>query len=297
MSRALRLFPIAVLSVSLFAVERLRPVEVARYPSFSAAVVFDSNGFGYVSHGRVITRISPDGTSAVWSELEGPRGHKILPNGSHLVCDAGRRAVLSLDANGKITGVASSECDGKPLREPNDLALDPRGGFYFTDSGGTQARPAGAICFVDSLGKTHLAARDLQYPNGIVLRPDGKTLLVAESRRNRILSYDVLAPGRLGPMKVFADLPSKQGIDNQPDGMCLDLHGNLYVAHSGMKVVEVFSRKGRWIRQYPAGLTAASDVAFGGAKMNQLYISGGVGGRGEGGLFRLDLRTVKGLTP
>ena len=152
---------------------------------------------------------------------------------------------------------------------------------------------------MDARGKTHLAARGLHYPSGIVLRPDGKTLLVAESLRNRILTYDVLAPGKLGPMKVFAVLPSKQSgqIDNQPDGMCLDLHGNLYVAHNGMRVVEVLSRRGRWIRQYPAGLLTASNVAFGGAKMNQLYISGGVGaeGRSEGGLFRLDLRSVRGM--
>jgi gluconolactonase len=295
-----RVLPVLFLSTSLLAVERLQPIEIARYPSFSSAVVFDSKGFGYISHGRFISRISPDGKSEVWSETGAPRGHKIRPDGTHLVCDASRHAVLSLDAQGKIIGVASSESDGQPLLEPNDLTLDPSGGFYFTDPGGSRDSPVGAIYFVDARGKTHVAARDLRYPNGIVLRPDGK-LLVAESLRNRILIYDVLGPGKLGPMKVFAVLPSKQSgqIDNQPDGMCLDQHGNLYVAHNGMKVVEVLSRRGRWIRQYPAGLLTVSDVAFGGAKMNQLFISGGFGaeGRSAGGLFRLDLQSVRGTMP
>jgi gluconolactonase len=155
------------------------------------------------------------------------------------------------------------------------------------------------IHYVDPQGKTHLAAAELHYPQGIVLRPDGKTLLVAESQRNRILSYEVLAPGKLGPMKVFADLPPKQSgqIDDQPDGMCLDQHGNLYIAHNGMRLVEVLSRKGRLIRQFPAGALTASDVAFGGLKMDQLFITGGLGapGQSEGVLFRFDLRSEKGL--
>ena len=102
-------------------------------------------------------------------------------------------------------------------------------------------------------------------------------------------------------MKVLATLPVKQSgqIDNQPDGLCFDQRGNLYVAHNGMKVVEVISRKGRWIRQYPAGLLSASSVAFGGPKTNQRYITGGLGeeGKSQGGVFRLDLRSVRGIPP
>src|SRR5207248_6827748 len=127
----------------------------------------------------------------------------------------------------------------------------------------------------------------------------GKTLLVAESRRNRILSYDVLAPGRLGPMKILATLPAKQDggqIDNRPDGLCLDRDGNLYIAHYGMRMVAVLSRKGRLIREYPAGALTASNVAFGGPKTDQLFITGGVGPEGQSGgaLFRLDIH-MKGI--
>ena len=294
-----RLLPLVTCSVSLFGVDRLQPIEVARFPAFTSSIVFDQQGYGYLSHGRSISRVSPDGKNAIWAETGAPRGHKILPDGTHLVCDASHRVVLHLDAQGKTIGAASSESDGKPLREPKDLTLDPNGGFYFTDSGGQHEASAGAIHFVDSRGRTHVAASGLHYPTGIALRPDGKTLLVAEGLRNRILTYDVLAPGKLGPMKVLANLPATQGgqIDNLPDGLCLDQRGNLYVAHNGMKVVEVISRKGRWIRQYPAGLLTASSVAFGGPKTNQLYIAGGLGeeGKSQGGLFRLDLRSVRGL--
>ena len=288
---------IAFFSTSLFAVEQIRPIEITRFRTHAHAIVFDSSGYAYISHGRFISRVATDGRRTVWAETGAPEGHKILADGTHLVCDRSRHAVLRLDAQGAIIGNASDQCEGKPLLEPNDLALDPRGGFYFTDSGSGELN--GTVHFVDSKGYTHVAARQLHLPRGIVLRPDGKSLLVAEALRNRIVSFDVLASGKLGPMKVFATLPSKQAgqIDNQPDGLCLDQHGNLYVAHYGMKTIEVLGRKGRLIRQYPAGALTATDVAFGGPKLDQLFITGGLGapGQSEGVLFRFDLRGEKGL--
>src|SRR5262249_48329198 len=154
----IRLLVTASFSLSLFAVDRLEPIEVAQFRSFAEGIVFDSSGNAYVSHGRVISRISPDGSKTVWAETGAPSGHKILPDGTHLVCDTSRRAVLRLDAQGKILGAAVTEVDGKPLIEPNDLTLDPNGGFYFTDSRGSREELAGEIHYVDRDGKAHVAA-------------------------------------------------------------------------------------------------------------------------------------------
>src|SRR5207245_7513562 len=111
--------------------------------------------------------------------------------------------------------------------------------------------------------------------------------------------YPVLAPGMLGDMKVFADLPAKAGeqIDDQPDGMCLDTEGNLYVAHYGMRQVQVLDPSGKLIRRYPGGNLTTSNVGFGGKDMNVLYITGGLGAEsGGGGLFRIELAGGEGLT-
>ena len=136
----------------------------------------------------------------VWAETGSPNGHKILADGTHLVCDASQHAVLHLSADGKLLAPASSECDGKPLRGPNDLTLDtPNGGFYFSDPGeSSDVEPIGTVHYVDREGKTHLVDSGLAFPNGIVLTPDGKKLLLAESKKNRVLVYDVLAPGKVG---------------------------------------------------------------------------------------------------
>jgi gluconolactonase len=287
----------------------VKPEPVVTVPEYSEGIVFDRQGNAYISHGEVISRISPDGQKReIWASTTtrgtkgAPNGHKILADGTHLVCDGNHRAVLHLDAQGKMLQPASQECEGRPLRAPNDLTLDPKGGFYFTDPGDSDDRRLiGTVHYVDPKGTTHCIARGLAFPNGIVLRPDGKELLVGESKKNRILLYPVEAPGKLGAMKVLADLPAKDDkegqIDNQPDGMCLDAAGNLYVAHYGMHQVQVLSPDGKLIRRYPGGTLTTSNVAFGGKNMDQLYVTGALGREdgSKGALFRLDLKGVKGL--
>lgn len=277
-------------------------VKVVEVPGYSEGVVVGREGEVYISdvyHGTIY-RVGGDGEAKVWAETGAPNGHKILADGTHLVCDGSQRAVLRLDSAGKVMGKAAAECDGKPLRAPNDLTLDANGGFYFTDPGGSsRENPIGTIHYTDARGVTHLVAGGLAFPNGIVLRPGGKTLLVGESNHNRILSYEVVAPGRIGKMRVFADLPSKAGeqIANEPDGMCLDADGNLYVAHYGMRQVQVLSPEGKLLRRYAAGPLTTSNVAFGGPRADQLYVTGALGEEKttKGALFRLDLKGAKGL--
>jgi gluconolactonase len=263
---------------------------------YCEGVVFDAQGRGYLSEGAAIVQFTLDGQAKVWAETGAPNGHKILADGTHLVCDASRHAMLHLSADGKMLEPASEQCDGKPLRGPNDLTLDaPHGGFYFSDPGeSSDEQPIGTVHYVDRHGKTHLVDGGLAYPNGIVLTADGKKLLLAESKKNRVLVYEVLSPGKVGDRKVFADLPTKDTaagqIDNQPDGMCLDAAGNLYVAHYGMRQVQVLSPSGKLLARYPGGNVTTSNVAFGGPKHDQLFVTGGLGPEmGKGGLFRLDL--------
>src|SRR6188768_45239 len=137
------------------AADKAKTVEVFRVPSYCEGVVFDHAGNGYVSWAKSITKFSLDGKNSVWAETGAPNGHKILADGTHLVCDASQHAVLHLSADGKQLDPASKECSGKLLRGPNDLSLDtPNGGFYFSDPGGSSdEQPIGTIHYVDAKGK------------------------------------------------------------------------------------------------------------------------------------------------
>src|SRR5262249_5189706 len=167
-------------------------------------------------------------------------------------------------------------------------------GVYFTDPAESDEKnPDGTIHYLDRQGVCHTVATGRAYPNGIVIRPGAKQLLVAESKHNRILAFPVLEPGKLGESRVLIDLPTKGPgqIDNQPDGIALDADGNLYVAHYGMRQVQVVSPEGKLLRRYPGGNLTTSNVAFAGPAMDRLYLTGGE----PGALFRLYLPGVKGL--
>lgn len=277
--------------------DAVTPAEVVRTGDYSEGVVVDHEGNLYFSHGKVITKVHLDGATPraeIWAETGAPNGHKILSDGTHLVCDASRHAVLRLDAKARELPPASTESDGQPLRGPNDLTLDPAGGFYFTDpEGSDETNRIGTVHYVDPKGVTRTIARGLAFPNGIVLRPGGKELLVGESKENRILAYPVTKPGVLGKHRIFVKLPTKRDgqTDNQPDGLALDDQGNLFVAHYGMRQVQVVSPDGKLIRRYPGGNLTTSNVCFAGKNQDQLFITGGE----PGALYRLDLG-IRGYT-
>ncbi len=226
----------------------------------------------------------------IWAFVAGANGHKINSQGTHIV--AAENSLVQLDADGEVRNVIR-EFDGKPLQYPNDITIDPQGGFYFTDSGDRKSKNStGCVYYVDSVGHISQVATGIAFANGLVLTPEGGQLFVAESWRNRILVYDVLEPGKLGAQRVCAELPVKQGnqIDNQPDGMCQDKMGNLYVAHYGMGQVVVLDKEGRLIRRYSSGNLTTSNCAFSNSNSNYLFVTGGIGTEdGPGGIFRLNL--------
>ena len=278
--------------------ETVKPVKVLQTNEYTEGVVIDYEGNVYFSHGKYITILEPDGTNRIWAETGDPNGHKVLADGTHLVANDSKQEILRLDAEGQVLEVVVNQYNGKPLRAPNDLSLDSNGGFYFSDPGGSSLEnPIGTVYYVDQNRQIQQVVTGLAFANGVVISPDGKHLYIGESKKNRILVYEILAPGVVGSQQVFAELPVKKGeqIDNQPDGICMDAMNNLYVAHYGMGQVQVLNSEGQLIRRYSAGNLTTSNCAFSGQDLNQLFVTGGLKTEdGRGGLFRLDIE-VPGL--
>src|SRR5581483_8164256 len=70
-----------------------------------------------------------------------------------------------------------------------------------------------------------VAARDLEFPNGTVITPDGKTLIVGESMVHRLTAFDIATDGGLANRRIWAELG-----DGVPDGSALDAEGASWVA-------------------------------------------------------------------
>ena len=173
-------------------------MEVVRTNDYTEGVVVDHDGNLYFSHEKIVTKVTPDGKASTWAQTGSPNGHKVLADGTHLICDASRHALLHLAADGTELKPAATESDGQPLRGPNDLTLDtPSGGVYFTDPASSDDKnPDGTVHYLDGRGTCHTVARRIAFPNGIVIRPGGKELLVAESHRNRILEVSHRRAGK-----------------------------------------------------------------------------------------------------
>ncbi|MDZ4698179.1 MAG: SMP-30/gluconolactonase/LRE family protein [Rhodothermales bacterium] len=288
--------PSATISQAVADSETVKPVLLAEVGTFSESPVFDKEGNIYVSepYGGPITRVTPTGEVSTWAETKGANGHRILEDGTHLVCDRVRSAVLRLDPDGNEIGLAASSCGDHPLRAPNDLALDQHGGFYFTDPSGSQEDPVGRICYVDAEGDSHWLAEWEGFPNGIAVSPDERTLYVAEFNRNEILTFPIESPGKIGAESLLTKLPEKEGVPLfGPDGMAFGPDGNLFVAHFGMGEIHVLSKEGKVIRTIDLGDDSAwsSNLNFGAAGSQSLYVTGNSGPDPSmpGFLYRLKL--------
>jgi sugar lactone lactonase YvrE len=84
-----------------------------------------------------------------------------------------------------------------------------------------------AICMIDSDRSVTVVAEDMIFPNGMVLTPDGKTLICAETLALRLTAFDVASDGTLSNRRVWADLSEQLGA---PDGIALDADGAVWIA-------------------------------------------------------------------
>jgi sugar lactone lactonase YvrE len=179
-------------------------------------------------HAHEVLRVTMDGTTEVVAALDGPpSGLGWLPDGRMLIVSMDDQRVLALD-DGSI--VEHADCSALAPHEINDMVVDARGHafvsqFGYDHHGGERSRPA-PLLRVDPDGSVHAAADGLHMANGMAITADGKTLVVAESVKRRLLGFDLAEDGTLANRRVWADLPEM----DYPDGICIDAEDAVWVA-------------------------------------------------------------------
>lgn len=249
-----------------------------------------------------LTRVNPDGTKKVVAETGGgPNGAAIGPDGKVYICNDGGfewhevngllipglqpkdytgGSLQRVDlATGRVETLYT-ECDGRPLRGPNDIVFDNSGGFYFTDHGKTRERDH------DRTGVFYARADGsmikevifpLDGPNGIGLSPDGKRLYVAETFTGRVWYWDIAGPGKLvyargiltGGGTLLVGLPGFQLLDS----LAVDSAGNVCVATLINGGITVISPDGSSIEHIPMPDPLTTNICFGGDGLRTAYIT------------------------
>ncbi|MCU0299528.1 MAG: SMP-30/gluconolactonase/LRE family protein [Candidatus Nanopelagicales bacterium] len=177
--------------------------------------------------------------------------------------------------------------DGKALQPVADLSgitafclsdgiVDAQDRLYVGDIGYNFFDPANkpvdtcVIACVDPDGRTGVVADGLHFPNGMVITPDGKTLIVGETMGHRLTAFDVQADGSLGNRRVYAQLPE----DVSPDGIVLDAEGAVWLANPEGKYGALRVREGGEIVERVELDTQCYAVMLGGPERRHLFICG-----------------------
>jgi sugar lactone lactonase YvrE len=167
--------------------------------------------------------VSPDGESEVVANVRSlPFSIDWLPDGPLLITSG--RQLLRMEPDGSLV----THRDLSELSEHgwNEIVVDGHGNAYvnnidFDMMGGEEPKP-GIIGVVTPDGEARQVADGLAFPNGMVVTPDGSTLIVAESYKGRLTAFDIDEDGGLSNQRVWADL------GEGGDGICMDAEGAVW---------------------------------------------------------------------
>jgi gluconolactonase len=256
-----------------------------------------------------LTRVKADGKKEVVAEVGGaPNGAAIGPDGKVYICNNGGLVFAEISghtlpvpglpasykggsiqrvdlATGKVETVYT-ECNGHPLRGPNDLVFDSTDGMWFTDFGKVEERQRdrGGIYYAKPDGSL---IKEMVYPidgpNGIGLAPGDKRLYVAQTFEGRVWQWDIPRPGELtrvenpggaflsgpGGGTLLAGLPGYQLFDS----MAVDSAGYVCVATLINGGITVISPDGASVEHIPLPDPITTNICFGGPDRKTAYVT------------------------
>jgi sugar lactone lactonase YvrE len=226
-------------------------------------------------HAHKVMSVDLEGKTQTVAEVPAwPSGLGWLPDGRLLIVSMTDRKVLRQDPDGlkvhaDISQLASFHC--------NDMVTDSKGRCYVGNFGYNlfidAPKKNAELVLVNPDGTSRVAADDLDFPNGTVISPDGKTLVVGESMGHRLTAFDIQSDGSLTNRRLWAQLHD----DAVPDGIALDAEGAIWVA-SPMSFEMLRVREGGEIAER--------------LKFDTMPIACALGGPGRRTLFMLTSDTV-----
>ncbi|MEC7536156.1 MAG: SMP-30/gluconolactonase/LRE family protein [Pseudomonadota bacterium] len=215
-------------------------------------------------------------------KTEGGNGMTFDLEGRLVQCEGEGNRISRAEHDGTVS-VLVDRFEGRRFNRPNDIICHSDGSLYFTDpsmripfdrreqpgTDGEDGVYAGACVYrISSNGEDIKAIFTCEYPNGLALSPDERTLYVANTRSTQYIhAVDIDKEGRASNRRIFADLSGAEpGI---PDGMKVDQEGRVFCTGPG----------GIWVHE-PDGThigiirlpEMAVNFAFGGSDLTTLFV-------------------------
>jgi len=242
-----------------------------------------------------VSRVSPEGSiEVIATPGGGPNGAAIGPDGACYICNNGgfewheRNSLVfpgdqpndysggrieRVDLSSGKVSVLYTECNGNPLRGPNDIVFDRQGGFWFTDHGKNRPRDKDRTgVYYATIDGQHIreVIFPLEAPNGIGLSPAEDQLYVAETPTGRLWSFDISEPGVIdGARRMLAQIPDYHMFDS----LAVDAEGNICVATLITGGITVHSPDGERAQLIEMPDILTTNICFGGEDLKTAYIT------------------------
>lgn len=213
-----------------------------------------------------------------------PSGLGWLPDGRMLITSMKDARVLRREANGSLVEHANIRHLGKG--HANDMVVAKNGkayvGFFGFDLMGGADFEFTTVVLVNPDGSAQVVAEDMAFPNGMVISPDDKTLIVNELFGNRVSAFDIHDDGTLGQRRDFAsfgDLGNEPSVDKRlenssivPDGLTMDAEGAVWIADCVNQRAARLAEGGEILDQVSTAPNGIFAVALGGDDGKTLYM-------------------------
>jgi gluconolactonase len=241
---------------------------------FTEGPLWHPHGFFYFVDIRsnALYRIVLGQASELVRKTEGGNGTTFDLQGRLINCEGDARRVTRAEQDGRV-GVLLDRYEGKRLNRPNDVICSSDGSIFFTDPSLrvplAERELDAAVYRIAPDGRVVMVA-SFEYPNGLALSSDERTLYVANTRWTQYIhAIELDAAGNMVRRRIFADM-SADGTNGVPDGMKVDAAGRVFCTGTGG--VWVFEPDGRRVGIIETPEVCAN-IAFGGADLRTLLLT------------------------
>jgi sugar lactone lactonase YvrE len=194
----------------------------------------------------------------------------ICPNGNFLA--ALKSGLAFVDRrSGEIKRI-NHPASHLPGNRFNDGKCDPAGRFWVGTMALSEKPGAGSLYMIDRDLSHSLKIRDVTISNGLAWSRDHKTFYYIDSPTLEVVAFDYdIQTGDISNRRVIISIPEKEGF---PDGMTIDREGMLWIAHwDGWQVARWDPQSGKKLLSIPMPVARLTSCTFGGADMQDLYIT------------------------